>query len=281
MAVQRGDGEDGQVREAEGKVHAGEEIHHRQADQRRRDQSRQDAVRDDGAAGKGMDERGQIDDEGDDPEQRHRGDVRREVPCEPQEQRAGHRCQRQDPDDRKHRRTVRCNGHRRQDGTAAGQAQPQDHQQGGQAQQHQAPDPRLVVQADEGLQQERVREQGTGGTRVGRRVEEVGVLGRPARARARQPGLHQWRQGGGGDEGEAEGSGHGPEEPQGRWQIAGRITKQAEVADGCHEGRPEPEAGDHGQLTGHGHVPGKHVGKRVAGEERGLEEHHGGVPGRG
>ena len=250
-------------------------------------------MRNQGTAREGVDEGPEIERERQDPKQRYRRDVGGEVAGDAKQERARERRQREDATHRQRGGS----GARRHDGvqspgfplrrrTGAGVSRcgspPKDEEEGREREGRGAPQPRLSVQPEERLEEEGKRDERTGRTRVGGRIEEVGIGGRGACPGPRQPALDERCQGRCGDEGEPERARKRAEQPQSGWQSArGCLAEEPELADWRGEGDSGPQPPEHDELSGGRCAAREEMRQSVAAEQRRLEEHHGGVPHRG
>ena len=281
VAVERGQGKDQKVEEAEHEDRMCQRIHDSEQDKGRGHEAREERLRDQLAARESMDVRAEVDRERHDPEERHRRHVGGEVSREREEEGARNRRQREDAEHGQRGRGLQGGGDRGgQRRAAAGRCQPQDGEQRSESKQGGAPGPRLEIQAEEGLEQEWIGNQGAGGARVRGRVEEVRIGGCLARTGPCQPRLNEWSQGRGRDEGDPERARQRPEEPQGGREAAGRISKDPRSADRRREGGCRPESAEDGKLPHGRYVADKKVRQCIPRQQRRLEEHHRGVPHR-
>ena len=215
----------------------------------------------------------QVEGERDDPEQRHREDGRRQVAGDRQHPGRGHRSEGHPagaPEVGDGRRRGGRLGCRRRRSAAASKGEDAGQQgEGGENGVAEAPERRLLVQAQARFDQRRVGEQGAHAAGVAGPVEEVGV-GRLPVAGSREPVLEQRAGRGEREEGQADGHGQDGEQPVD--QAAGARRRPAgRERDRQHERRrrqhqevdaelsPEPEASDQ-------------VGVGVAEQEDHLEE---------
>ena len=233
-----------------------------------------------------MDEGGEVEPERQDPQERYRGHIRGDVSRDAEQQRAGHRGQREDAPDRQ-----------RDGGAADGRfgvapnvpgrevprrgRPPQDEQEGRKEQGRGAPQPRLAGQPEQGFDHEGERDQRAGGARIRGGVQKVGIGRRGPRAGAREPVLDERGQGRDGNERQPERAGKRPEQPQRGRKPVGGLAEEPDRANWSGERDPGPERDDRRQLSSRGRGAGEKMGQGVAAEQRRLEEHHGGVPYRG
>ena len=186
VAVERGQGEDEKVDEADQEGGAAQRIDDRERDQRHRHRAHDERMGDRGAAREGVDEGAEIERERHDPEERHRRHVGREVARDREQERARDRGEREDAHERQLRRRLGRGFPLGCRLAAAGQPEPQDGEEGGQSEQDPAPGPRLAIQAEEGLEDERIGQEG-------RRRSRCSTPRRGSRDRPRRRRRSPWR----------------------------------------------------------------------------------------
>ena len=282
VAAERHQGEDEQVDEAEREDRAAEGINDREEDESQRQCARKNALRHQLAPREGVDEGAEIERERHDPEERHRRHVGGQVLCDREEERAGNGRQRKDAHhgQRGPGGEIGCRDRRGRGRAATDRCRPENDEQRCKAEENGTPEPGLTVQSEQGLEKERIGQQGACGARVRGRVQEVGVdRGRTA-AGPCQPGLDQRGEGRGGNEGDPERTRQRSQQPDGGRKIAGGVSHEAEFACRCRKGDTDPENSQQGDLPGGRHVPDEKMREGIARQQRRLEEHHGGIPDR-
>ena len=240
--------------------------------------------------------RRQVDGEREHPEERDGGDVRGDVGGGAEEQARRHEGEGRPPDAaaRRHPLVAAGQGRRRGVGLAVraggggrGRAAP-DHQRARDDQRRedqvaQGPEPRLRDGAGTGerqprLDEHRIAQQREQAAEIARRIEEVRVAG-GAVARVREPVLEHRRGGAHHEEGQAHRRREEDQHVERRCALA--APEEAEVEAQRQHGERQREQRDVQDGLARGAEPrAARVGVRVAGEERGLEEHHAGAPHR-
>ena len=152
------------------------------------------------------------------------------------------------------------------------------HQQGIDGVAHR-PDQSLTAQGEHALQHEGIGEQSREASRVSRRVEGIGIVG-ARQARAGEPALQERAGGSQHEEGE-------PHRAQQRQEEPSRGPGAAHRRRDGGKRRRKEEAGHQQERQVQGGLPARGQGRRhhvrveIAQQQRGLEEHHAGVPDRG
>ena len=282
VTVERGDGEDEDVHEAEREDRASEREEDGEGDEGRGKEAREDVVGNQLAAGECVHEGSEVERERQGPQKGYRRHVRREVSRHSEQQGARDCRQREDAAGGERFRVTgragRGGGGGRRRRAEAGQCTPEHEEERSEAKQGGAPEPGLPFQTDEGLDEERVGEQGPGRARVRGGVKKVRIGGCGARAGPCEPRLDQRGEGRGGHEGQPEGTRQGPEQPERGRKRTGNLSEEAQPPDGCGQGCTGPEDGEKRELPPGRSTAHEEVRKRVAREQGRLEEHHCGVP---
>ena len=283
VAVKRGQHEDEEVGQSERQCRGVEEVEDRQRDEGRRHQPGEEGLRDGRPARECVDEGGEVEAERQDPQERYRGHIRGDVSRDTEQERAGHRGQREDAPDRQRPGSAADGRFGVMPAVPGGDVAlrgrpPQDEQEGRKEHGSGAPQPRLAGQPQQGFDHERKRDQRARGARIRGGVQKVGVGRRRPCAGAREPVLDERGQGRDGNERQPERAGKRSEQPQRGRKTAGRLAEEPDRASRSGERDPRPERDDRHQLRSRRRGAGETVGQGVAAEQRRLEEHHGGVP---
>ena len=222
------------------------------------------------------DEGQQIERERRDPEQRHGCDVGRDMRRHG-DQEAGRHGRERDPDDRIARTRRDCFRNARRNGIrqSVGRAQQEPATQ--REQQDQDVEPRgpaecLAAERHERLDYEWIGDQRQKASDIARRIEEIRVL-RGRMIGADEPRLDQRPVGGEREKRQPDRHGEQAEQPQ-------RLAGSRRSAPPARDMQRQREARDdhHRQMNDYRHAPRREARQRmrvgVAGEQRGLEEHH-------
>ena len=138
------------------------------------------------------------------------------------------------------------------------------------------PQQTLLVQRQALLDQQRIGQEGEHAAEIARSVQEVRV-GRRRMAAACEPSLRQRRGRGDSEKGQTQGPRHQPDQPRDRRAADRRMPIGAD-----RHGQAEASNGKQGEvardLPAWPERAAEAMGIGVAGEQRALEEHHGGVP---
>ena len=144
----------------------------------------------------------------------------------------------------------------------------------------QAPAQALERQTGQGFDQDRIGQQGQKTAQVRSGIEDIGVLCvRLARPRPRIPGLQQGRGGRQDGEGRPDREGQGRQKPGRRGAGIG-IAQDTADPQGQRQACGQQKRQMNQHLKPHRPDALQDVGVAVAGQQRGLEEDHGGVPHR-
>ena len=138
------------------------------------------------------------------------------------------------------------------------------------------PHARLVAEPGERLDQERIGDERKEAPDVARRVEEIWVAG-GRMAGAREPCLQQRTVGGQREERQSDRDREQPEQPQ-RLALRGRPAPAASDRQRQRKGRDDHERHMDDDRQAARQMTGQEVRIGIAGEQRGLEEHHGHRP---